>query len=99
MNKTNFIHGLYALFIQGAFYIVTQDAFMGAVAATALFFGREQAQQQYKIAKATGKSVASMSWKDGSDMTKWNQDAVLDLVVPTIATFAVAFGLKFLAGM
>ena len=96
MNKTNLMHGLYGLIIQGILYAITQDAFMGAVAATALFFGREQAQQQYKIAKATGKSVASMSWKDGSDMTKWNQDAVLDFIVPTIATFAVAFGLRFL---
>lgn len=96
MNKTNLMHGLYGLFIQAALYAATQDAFMGAVAATALFFGREQAQQQYKIAKATGKSVSSMSWKDGGDMTKWNQDAVLDFIVPVVATFAVAFGLRFL---
>ena len=59
-------------------------------------FGREQAQQQYKIAKATGRSIATMSWKDGSDMTKWNRDAIMDFLVPTIATFAVAVGVKFL---
>lgn len=96
MNKTNLMHGLYGLIIQGILYAITQDAFMGAVAATALFFGREQAQQQYKIAKATGRSVKTMSWKDGGDMTKWSKDAVLDLVVPTVVTFGIAFGLRFL---
>lgn len=96
MNKTNLMHGLYGLVIQGILYVITKDAFMGAVAATALFFGREQAQQQYKIAKATGKSVASMSWKDGGDMTKWSKDALLDFIVPTTCTFAVAFVVRYL---
>ena len=96
MNKTNLMHGLYGIVIQGILYAITQDAFMGAVAATALFWGREQAQQQYKIAKATGRSVASMSWKDGGDMTKWGKDAILDFLVPAVLTFALAIGSQYL---
>jgi hypothetical protein len=95
MNKTNFMHALYGLVIQGILYAITKDPFMGAVAVTALFWGREQAQQQYKIAKATGRSVSTMSWKDGGDMTKWSRDAVLDFLFPTVATFGVALGLLY----
>jgi hypothetical protein len=92
MNKTNVVHGIIALCLQGAIFLFTGSAWYGFVLAGGIFWSREQAQKQYHIAK--GRSIKELAWYEGGDMTKWSKDSLLDFFVPFIVTLAVALFLR-----
>ena len=88
MNRTNFLHALYALLMQAAFGILYGDWWMGAAFAVAWFISREHAHRQNDIADVTGVPVPKQNPLKG--FSGWSLDAKLDALFPLIACAAVA---------
>lgn len=86
--KTGIQHGVMAVVIQAIVFVVLKDLIAGALVGSALFYGREHAQAQYKL--ANGKSVKTLKWSDGANPVAWNLDGKLDFGIPVAMTFAVA---------
>jgi hypothetical protein len=88
-------HSLYALAIQLAFMLLPNtDAFVGFIAATFFFAGRELAQAEYRYIRlySKGKRTQDMRWyKTLFSPEIWNVSSLAwDLIVPVILTGAVA---------
>lgn len=62
-----------------------------AVAISAFYIGREHAQAEYRvISKYYSNKRANMPWYGGFEPRAWTLKGVLDWLLPTLATFAVA---------
>ena len=85
MNKSNWVHAAIAVAIQLVVALLTGNFIYGAVFSAGLFWGREHAQAQKRIAERENRSVKDMSPLEGADMTQWNKDSVLDFVVALVA--------------
>ena len=87
-------HSLYALAIQLAFMLLPNtDAFVGFIAATFFFAGRELAQAEYRYIRLYSRGVRTqdMRWWKALSPEIWNVSSLVwDLVVPAILTGAVA---------
>jgi len=88
MNKTNFEHAAYAVAIQLALALITDNFWLGAAAGIAFFAGREHAQREYQL----GNPARLKPWQ-GFDIWRWSTDAQLDLLFPIIVTVALALGI------
>lgn len=89
MVGSSLFHGAVAVIIQGLCYILFKDWFVGIAVSTALFYGREHAQAQYKL--ADGKSIKELEWSVGANPLEWNLDSKLDVAIPIAMTTSVAF--------
>jgi hypothetical protein len=89
MNRTHFEHAGFALLMQGAVWLLTGNAFAGALLAIGFFFGREHSQAEYKAINTDfGGKRANMPWYAGFKPKYWTLDAVLDVLFPTAAVVA-----------
>lgn len=90
MNKSNVVHAVIGIVLQLAVYILTLNPWYGFALASGLFWGREQTQKQYYLAKVKKCTLNELQWYEGCDMTKWSKDSLLDFFAPFIATLIVA---------
>lgn len=75
--------------MQGAVWLLTGNAFAGALFAIGFFFGREHAQAEYKAINTDfGGKRANMPWYAGFNPKYWTLDAKLDLIVPILVCFS-----------
>ncbi len=89
MNASNFAHAGLALLTQlmTALMAIALGAdllsgvVMGGLFAVGFYFGREVAQAERKM--------GTPPWWSGFVMTKWSQDAILDLLCPVVACSAL----------
>jgi hypothetical protein len=95
MIKTALLHGIQALVIQAIVFVITKDLALGAALAIGLFYGRENAQAQYKY--ANGRSIKDLKPKEWQlNPLKWNKDGLLDFIVPSIVVIVTTIiGLQF----
>jgi len=91
-------HSLYALAIQLAFMLLPNtDAFVGFIAATFFFAGRELAQAEYRYIRLYSRGIRTqdMRWWKVLSPEIWNVSSLVwDLIVPAILTGAVALFLS-----
>jgi hypothetical protein len=81
--------------MQGAVWLLTGNAFAGALLAIGFFFGREHSQAEYKAINTDfGGKRANMPWYAGFKPKYWTLDALLDFVFPTAAVTIVLFFVK-----
>jgi hypothetical protein len=65
---------------------------VGAAAASAFFIGREITQAEYRnIAANYGGKRANMPWYGGFEKQAWTTKGLLDWILPTAVTVALAF--------
>jgi hypothetical protein len=88
-------HTLYALAIQFAlFLLIPHNFFVGFIAATFFFAGREIAQAEYRYMKlyTNGKRNEDMRWWKAFFTTKvWNlQSLFYDLFLPALVTVSIS---------
>jgi hypothetical protein len=90
MNRTHFEHAGLALLMQGAVWLLTGNAFAGALLAIGFFFGREHSQAEYKAINTDfdGKR-ANMPWYAGFKPKYWSTDAKMDLLFPLVSCLLV----------
>lgn len=62
----------------------------GAVAATCFYLGREVTQHERKMADRLRVPVVEM-FPEGFYLWHWSADALLDLAVPSVVVFGLAF--------
>jgi len=88
-------HSLYAIAIQLAFILLpSTNAFIGFIAASFLFLGREMAQAENRYIKmyTNGRRQGTMRWWKVLTPEVWNVDSLIwDLMVPVIITAAIAY--------
>lgn len=90
MNRTHIEHAVFSLLMQGVVWLLTGNALAGMFFAIAFFFGREHAQAEYKaINMDFGGKRANMPWYAGFNPRYWTLDAVLDLLSPILACYAL----------
>lgn len=87
-------HSLYALAIQFAFILLLNTgAFVGFIAATFFFVGRELAQAEYRYIRmyTNGRRASDMRWWKALSPEIWNAHSFgWDLILPIILTGAIA---------
>ena len=72
--------------MQGAVWLLTGNAFAGALLAIGFFFGREHSQAEYKVINADfGGKRANMPWYAGFKPKYWTLDALFDVLTPAVA--------------
>jgi len=89
MNKTNILHLVYALVMQGIGYFATGSLWIGAAFACGFFISREHAQEQVDIKIRTGVAIASQNPLQGFVWGR-NLDRWLDALFPC-ATLLIAY--------
>lgn len=68
---------------------------IGATAATAFFIGREITQAEYRnIEHFYCGNRANMPWYGGFQKQAWTAKGLLDWILPTALTIAIAFALE-----
>jgi len=94
MYRTALEHAVIAVAIQLVLAPLTNIVFAGAIA-MAIYFGREVAQHEYKIAVQRGwrwgQSEKPIKWYEGI-VSGWSKDSLLDLIFPLIAVVFVTAG-------
>ncbi len=90
MNKTHLEHAAYALLIQLALGLTTDNWWLGAAAAIGFFLGREHAQREYQIG-----NPATLKGYEAFDFWRWSTDAKLDLLIPILATVSLALVITY----
>lgn len=88
--RSALLHAAFALAFQVLIGLATGNWWIGAAFGLGWFWSREHAQRQYKL--ALGRSIKTLAPWEGMDVVRWNRDALLDAVVPsvTVVAFAVA---------
>lgn len=85
-------HILIAVFIQLLFGITTHRWWLGAIAGSMFFMGREITQAEYRWIAAYGYGRrANMSWWGGFDPIVWNFKSLSDMLFPIFATVLLAY--------
>ena len=84
-------HSLLALAMQIAVWFLTKDMWLGAVAGSMFFMGREVAQNEYRWMKANGTNRDTTPWYIGFTPEAWHAKAVQDAFVPAIIVFGLAY--------
>jgi hypothetical protein len=80
MNKTNFIHAGWAVLMQLAGFIFTNNIWLGAAFAIGWFISREYTQREYKLHHY---GHYNLRWYQG--FTGWSLDAWFDFIFPVVA--------------
>ncbi|HYN54407.1 MAG TPA: hypothetical protein VES38_06855 [Methylotenera sp.] len=84
VNKTNIIHGAWAIFMQILGLWVLGNAWVGAAFAIGWFLSREYTQREYKLHLY---GDYNLRWYQG--FTGWSADAWFDFIIPVIAVAIV----------
>jgi hypothetical protein len=97
-NYLNISHILICLALQGIGYALTKDPFIGAIAGTFFFAGREIAQAQYRnIEASSSKLRKDMSVFGGFNPKYWTLKAFFaDLTIPSAIVITIAIILQIL---
>lgn len=86
-----------AVLIQAFFGLTTGNWRLPAVATSMFFIGREITQAEYRWIAAFGDGRrANMPWWGGFDPAAWTQKALLDMLLPVLATLLVAVAVTML---
>jgi hypothetical protein len=89
--RSALLHAAFALGAQAILGLLTGNWWLGAALGIGWFWSREHAQRQYKL--AAGTSIKKLAPWEGMDVARWNRDAILDAVAPTLAVIGVAVAL------
>jgi hypothetical protein len=89
--RSALLHAAFALGAQAILGLLTGNWWLGAALGIGWFWSREHAQRQYKL--AAGTSIKNLAPWEGMDVVRWNRDAILDAVAPTLAVIGVAVAL------
>lgn len=85
-------HILIAVFIQSLFGITTRRWWLGAIAASMFFIGREITQAEYRWISAFGNGKRmNMPWWGSIDPAVWNLKSLSDMLLPVISTILLAY--------
>lgn len=85
-------HLFIAVLIQSVFGITTHRWWLGAVAATMFFIGREVTQAEYRwIANFGNGRRVNMPWWGSVDLAVWNLKSIGDILLPLLATMLLAY--------
>ena len=77
--------------MQAILYLVTKDLWVGAVAGSFYFLGREYAQAEYRNIEANYHGRRSlMPYFGGLEARAWTLKGLLDFILPSITVTAVA---------
>lgn len=87
INWSNIEHGLFALAFQLPVGFITGYWLWPAIAAVSFFIAREHAQREYQI---TGGGFVS-GLKPWEGFFGWSWDAKMDVAVPAVFVYSVAF--------
>lgn len=90
MNKSHFEHALIAAILHIAVGLVTSNWIYGAFLVLGVFWSREHAQKQVKIANDTYTKLKDVPWYKGANMLEWSDDAKLDFAIPMIVSVVIA---------
>lgn len=85
MNRTHFEHIFYALIMQFAIGLATDNWWAGAAFGGAFFIGREHAQREYHKG-----DPSHLGPFDAFDFLDWSLDSKLDLLAPCVAVVVMA---------
>lgn len=81
-------HIIPALLVQ--FLLSPLGWWAGAAAAAMYYLGREMAQAEYRVIQEYYGVRKNMPWYGAFEPRAWHVDAVLDVVLPTVAVMIVA---------
>lgn len=99
MNLTHLEHAVIALVMQAVIGLLTGNLWVGAAFGAAFFIGREHAQAEERYIEANGgrryTTPQSPEWAV-FNLTWWNSDSLLDLIVPTLTVVAVAAAFQWI---
>ena len=92
-NFINISHILICISFQLLIFIFTKNLFIGALAGTFFFAGREIAQTEYRNIQASqSKLRKDMPMLGGLDVKFWTaKSAFADLLIPSGIVFSIAF--------
>lgn len=77
--------------MQAILYLVTKDLWVGAVAGSFYFLGREYAQAEYRNIEANYQGKRSnMPFWGGLQIRAWTVKGLMDLILPAIVVIIVA---------
>ena len=93
MNKSNFMHALFAVLMQAPFAAFGLP-WVGAAFAIGFFISREHAHRQVDIRTVTGEPVPQQNPLKG--FLGWSLDAKLDALFPTVAVLLVGYAYAML---
>jgi hypothetical protein len=84
-------HSAYALLFMAIIGLLTGNWFAGACFGSAFFIGREHTQAEYRvIQKYYDGKRANMPWYGAFEPRGWDRKSMLDWVLPTVVTIAIA---------
>lgn len=84
-------HVLIAVSLQAMFGLIGGRWWLGAIAATIFFIGREITQAEYRWIAAYGHGRrANMPWWGGFDPAAWNLKSLTDMLLPALVTVLIA---------
>lgn len=84
-------HSGYALLFMTIIGLLTGNWFAGACFGAAFFLGREHAQAEYRVIQKFYEGKRSnMPWYGGFEPRGWDRKSMLDWVLPTTVTIAIA---------
>lgn len=90
LTPSNYLHAAIAAIITLTCALITGIAWPGALAAIALFAGREHAQADDRMCAELGKSVSWRALRVFTSWRWWDWDSVFDFVAPTVAALITA---------
>lgn len=84
-------HPIIALLVQATIGLATGNWWLGVVAGSGIFIGREHAQAEYRWIETYGHHLrANMPWWGGFDPEVWGLKSHLDWITPLAATTIAA---------
>jgi hypothetical protein len=84
-------HSAYALLFMAIIGLLTGNWFAGACFGSAFFIAREHTQAEYRvIQKFYDGKRANMPWYGGFEPRGWDKKSMLDWILPTTVTIAIA---------
>ena len=93
MNTSHFEHTIIALVMQTILGLLTGNWWIGAAFGAAFFIGREHAQAEDRYISANGgrryHTPVAPEWAV-FNLRWWNQDALLDWIIPMVAVVLMA---------
>ena len=91
-NFINPSHILICLGLQLLFFVITKNLFIGALAGTFFFVGREITQTEYRNIQASPTKLRKdMPTFGGLDIKFWTlKSALADLLIPSAIVFGIA---------
>jgi hypothetical protein len=88
---SNLYHPAVSLGVQILIGLLTGNFWLGALAGSAIFIGREHAQAEYRWIEHLGGGLrANMPWWGGFDPKVWDRHSLLGFLLPIGASILIA---------